>query len=473
MHKGKILVVDDDAFFRTLCLDILTGNGFLVQTATSGAEAINRVEDSAIDIVITDLVMPDMNGLDVIRNAKQINALIDVIVITGHGTIESAIEALKNGAYDYVRKPFTEEELIHTVTACMEKRKLLEENTEMRQSLKLFEVSKVITTTIDINKLYNISLDALLQIVPADAGITVFFDAEAKKLEITAARHIGTDAAEEIVEVFRKSYDKELRALRNITVLLSTDFKLARTDLMRADDASVAGYNSFLIAPLLFPKAQTPAGFLLLLSKRNKSDYGVREINNAGFIAEHAALAFDNARQYSEAKGLAFLDSLTNLYNSKYLDAALDKELKRADRLLMPLTVLFVDIDNFKQVNDRNDHLAGSKVLVDVSRVILKAVREVDTVIRYGGDEFVVVLVDADYDVSLRVAERIRSSIEGTPFLEEDGLHIRITVSIGVATYPIHTRNKKELLQMADKAMYKAKDMSRNTSYVAPVPGGN
>ncbi len=469
MHKGKILVVDDDAFFRTLCLDILTNNGFSVTTASSGAEAINRVEDSAVDIVITDLVMPDINGLDVLRSVKQINALADVIVITGHGTIESAIEALKNGAYDYIRKPFTEEELIHTVTACMEKKKLLEENAEMRQSLKLFEVSKVITTTIDINRLYNISLDALLQIVPADAGITVFFDAEAKKLEITAARHVGTDAAEEIVEAFRKNYDNELRALRNITVL-------PRADLKRAAGAAIQGYNSFLIAPLILPegpKGQTPAGFLLLLSKREKNEYGVREINNAGFIAEHAAHAFHNARQYAEAKGLAFLDSLTNLYNSKYLDASLDKELKRADRLLMPLTVLFVDIDNFKQVNDRNDHLAGSKVLVDVSRVILKAVREVDTVIRYGGDEFVVVLVDADYDVSLRVAERIRSSIEGNTFLEDEGLNIRITVSIGVATYPIHTRNKKELLQMADKAMYKAKDISRNAIYVAPVPGGN
>ncbi|MBI5970704.1 MAG: diguanylate cyclase [Deltaproteobacteria bacterium] len=469
MHKGNILVVDDDAFFRTLCLDVLTNNGFFVQTAASGAEAINRVENETVDIVITDLVMPDMNGLDVIRNAKQINALIDVIVITGHGTIETAIEALKNGAYDYVRKPFTEEELVHTVTACMEKRKLLEENTEMRMSLKLFEVSKVITATIDINKLYNISLDALLQIVPADAGIVVFFDAEAKKLEITAARHIGTDAAEEIVEVFRKSYENELRAVRNITVVPSADLK-------RSAGTAAMAYNSFLLAPLILPEGtngQTPTGFLFLLSKRNKNEYGVREINNAGFIAEHAAQAFHNARQYAEAKGLAFLDSLTNLYNSKYLDAALDKELKRADRLLMPLTVLFVDLDNFKQVNDRNDHLAGSKVLVDVSRVILKAVREVDTVIRYGGDEFVVVLVDADYDVSLRVAERIRSSIEDKTFLEEDGLNVRITASIGVATYPIHTRDKKELLQMADKAMYRAKDISRNAIYVAPVPGGN
>jgi diguanylate cyclase (GGDEF)-like protein len=134
------------------------------------------------------------------------------------------------------------------------------------------------------------------------------------------------------------------------------------------------------------------------------------------------------------------------------------------------VTVLSLKIDNFKRINDTNDHLVGSRVLVDVGKILIKCVREVDTVIRYGGDEYVVILVDADYGVAMMVAERIRSSIEGQHFLEDDSLDIRITASIGVATYPVHTKDKKELLKIADKAMYRAKDISRNFVYLAPMP---
>jgi len=155
MSKGRILVVDDDAFFRVLCSDILTGGGFFVRTASTGKEAVALVEAEGFDMVITDLVMPDMNGIEVLGRVKQYNALVDVIVITGHGSIESAITALKNGAFDYIMKPLNEDELLHTVESCLEKRKLLEENQEMRQSLRLFEVSRAITSTLDIIKLYN------------------------------------------------------------------------------------------------------------------------------------------------------------------------------------------------------------------------------------------------------------------------------------------------------------------------------
>lgn len=463
--KGKILIVDDDAFFRVLCSDILTNGGFLVKTASSGNEALNIIENDDVDIVITDLVMPDVSGLEVLQRTKQHNTLIDVIMVTGHGSIESAINALKNGAFDYIRKPLNEDELIHTVNSCMEKKALLEENQEMRQSLKLFEVSRAITSTLEISRLYNISLDALLQLVPGEAGITVFYEEEGKKLDIKAIRHLSITAGERVVEVFRDNFARDLKGLESVTVI-------SKPENLRGDGEEVfKEYNSFLVAPLT--RGKTAIGFLLIMSSQNKSGYSLRDIKNAAFIVEHASQAFENAQKYSEAKEMAFIDSLTNLYNSKYLDTALDKELKRADRLMMPVTVLFMDLDNFKMINDKNDHLVGSKMLVEVGKILLKCVREVDTVIRYGGDEYVVILVDADYDVAMRVAERIRQTIEKHHFLEEENLDLRVTASIGVATYPIHAKEKKELLKIADKAMYRAKGLSRNVVYLAPVPGLN
>ncbi len=462
MEKGRVLVVDDDAFFRVLCSDILKNGGFLVKTASSGLEAVKIVENEPVDIVITDLVMPDINGLEVLQRTKQHNTLTDVIVITGFGSIESAVEALKNGASDYIRKPLNEDELLHTVTRSMEKKKLLEENQEMRQSLKLFEVSRAVASTLEISKLYNITLDALLQIVPGEAGIMVFFEDGGKSLEIKAIRHMGLDIGENIIEVFKKNYKDELRHIGSITVL-------SRQEMKGPGWEALADYNSLLMAPLM--KGESPAGFALVFNAAGRNAFSHRDIKNAAFVIEHAAESFENARKYAEAKEMAFIDSLTNLYNSKYLEMALDKELKRADRLIMPVTVLFLDLDNFKRINDCNDHLIGSRILVEIGKILLKCVREVDTVIRYGGDEYVIVLVDADYNVAMRVAERIRATIEKTSFLSEDALDIRVTASIGIATYPVHTRDKKELLKIADKAMYRAKDMSRNAVYLAPLPG--
>lgn len=463
MEKGRVLIVDDDAFFRTLCSDILSNGGFSVKTSSSGQDALHKIENEPFDIVVTDLVMPDISGLSVLQKTKQINALIDVIVVTGHGSIETAIEALKNGAFDYIRKPVNEDELILTANSCMEKKKLLEENIEMRQSLRLFEVSRAITGTLDINKLYNITLDALLQMVPGEAGIIAFYE-EGQKLDIKAVRHLGLTVGERILQVFRNKFENDLKGLGSITVL-------SRPEVSGEDAEALKNVNTFLVAPIM--KGTAVLGFILIITGAGKAGYSLKDIKNSTFIVEHAAQAFENAQKYAEAKEMAFIDSLTNLYNSKYLENALDREIKRADRLMMPVTVLFMDLDNFKKINDNNDHLVGSKVLIEVGKILLKCVREVDTVIRYGGDEYVVILVDADYDVAGRVAERIRVTIEGHHFLEDEALDIRITASIGVATYPIHTRDKKELLKIADKAMYRAKDVSRNVVYLAPVPIAN
>lgn len=463
MDKGKILVVDDDAFFRVLCSDILSNGGFCVKTASSGAEAVGLIDESQFDVVITDLVMPGLSGFEVLQRTKQHNTLTDVIVITGHGSMESAINALKSGAFDYIVKPLNEDELLHTVNSCFEKKKLLAENQEMRQSLKLFEVSKAVTATLDVNKLYNISLDALLQIIPADAGLIAFYEEQGTKLAIKAIRHMGLPAGEMVAAAFQGRIEKDPKDTGGIEVL-------SVSDLNAPADASLKDLNTVLAAPLT--RNSKSIGYIFVLGSLGKDGYSHRDISSAAFIAEHASSAFDNAIKYLEAQEMAFIDSLTGLYNAKYLEASLDKELKRADRLMSPVTVLFLDLDNFKRINDTNDHLVGSRVLVDVGKILIKCVREVDTVIRYGGDEYVVILVDADYGVAMMVAERIRSSIESQHFLEDDSLDIRITASIGVATYPVHTKDKKELLKIADKAMYRAKDLSRNVVYLAPMPEG-
>ena len=460
MSKGRILVVDDDSLSRVLCVDMFLGANYYVKDAPSGPVALELIETEEFDIVITDLVMPDMDGLELMANIKQRGALIDIIVATGHASMESAISALKKGAFDYITKPVNEDELLLIVANCMEKKRLLEENHDMRESLKLFEVSRTLNSTIDIEKLYNIALDALLQLVPSEAGMVAFYTGEMKDLRVKATRHLDDAFAEEVTALFKNNLEKTLRGHNNI-------FVVSAEELGDREGTALNGYNSVMVVPLIV--GSTSIGFILTLSNVDKNDYSVGDVKNADFIAAHASQAFDHAQKYVEAKEMAFVDPLTNLYNSKYLDTALDKELKRADRLMMPVTVLFIDIDNFKTINDTNDHLVGSKMLVQVGEILLKCVREVDTAVRYGGDEYVIILIDADAETGFRVAERIRQSIEEHLFLVDDGLDLKITASLGVATYPLHTRKRCELLKMADRAMYTAKDMSRNLVYLAPV----
>lgn len=461
MEKGKILVVDDDAFFRTLCSDILSSEGFFVRSVSCGTDAVSLVEgEEPFDIILTDLMMPDLNGIEVLKRVKQHNRLIDVIVLTGHGSIETAIEALKSGAYDYIRKPLNKDELLLSVKACMENRKLLEENQEMKQSLKLFEVTRAIATCLDTGSLQELTIDAFMQMVPADAGITAFYEGD-KNLEIKSVRHVSLNDAEPVVKALKRYFERRMRGQAEIR-------ELKGEDLRESWEGFSQEYSSVLMIPIT--KGSEAAGFSFILRKSTRG-LSPRELQCCSFIAEHASLAFLNSVRYAEAKGMVFIDSLTGLYNSKYLEMALEKELKRAERMLMPFTVLFIDIDNFKLINDRNDHLVGSKILIEVSRVFLTCVREIDTVIRYGGDEYVMILVGADYNVAFNVADRIRKTVEQHEFLKEEGLSIKLTISIGVATYPVHSKDKRELLRLADKAMYRAKDMARNFVYLAPLPG--
>ncbi|MFQ5353362.1 MAG: diguanylate cyclase [Thermodesulfobacteriota bacterium] len=461
MSKGNILVVDDDEFFRVRYSDVLREGGYTVSQASCGEDALDIISGQDIDVVITDLVMPGINGQAVLEGAKQRKALIEVIVVTGHTSIESAIESLKKGAFDYISKPVNDDELLHTVNSCFEKKQLLEENQEIRQSLKLFEVSWAVSKTLEEPKLHGASLDAILQIVPSDAGAFVKYDREQKALKIKALRNIDKKETAGILRAITGCAGKDLQTLRDITVITALDCR---------EEAGTGGaHRDALIVPII--SGARPTGFLLVLKKRGADVWGTKEKQRASFVAEHIAISYENAHKFEAAQQLIFVDSLTGLYNSKYLHKILDKELQRSSRLKLPVSLLFIDIDNFKNVNDANDHLVGSRILVEMGANILQCVREVDTVVRYGGDEYVVILVDAGYDHALVIAERIRATVERFSFQREEGLDIGLTVSIGISTYPIHTRDKRELIRIADLAMFSAKDASKNCVYLAPVPG--
>jgi len=166
-------------------------------------------------------------------------------------------------------------------------------------------------------------------------------------------------------------------------------------------------------------------------------------------------------------QAMLYRDDLTGLYNYRYLDIALDAELRRAGRFQSPFALLFIDLDNFKPVNDIHGHLAGSQVLRQVAEVLLEGMREVDSVFRYGGDEYVVLLVEANSQAGALAAERMRRRIEAADFRVDGGSTVRLSASIGVASCPEHGSDKESLIRIADQSMYKSKNSGKNRVTVA------
>ena len=179
------------------------------------------------------------------------------------------------------------------------------------------------------------------------------------------------------------------------------------------------------------------------------------------------AIALDNALRVARAEALSVTDDLTQLYNSRYLSQVLRRETKRASRSGRPLSLLFIDLDGFKSINDTHGHLYGSRALVEAAGLIRQSARETDVVSRFGGDEFALILPDTGSDGAAAVGERVRERVNGHRFLEGDGLDIHLTVSVGVATLPDVAASTEGLIQAADEAMYHVKEHGKNGIYIA------
>jgi diguanylate cyclase (GGDEF)-like protein len=187
----------------------------------------------------------------------------------------------------------------------------------------------------------------------------------------------------------------------------------------------------------------------------------------ATYLSRHLGLALHNVGRFAEVEDLAYLDDLTHLFNSRYLHLVLDQETKSALQVNQAFSLLFLDLDYFKSVNDTHGHLVGSKLLVEVARILKGCVRDNDVVVRYGGDEYVILLRSTDSGGALKVGERIRRSIETHHFLAREGFSLAVTTCIGVASFPEHASDKQSLLDMADRAMYRGKKGTRNVIYMA------
>jgi diguanylate cyclase (GGDEF)-like protein len=329
--------------------------------------------------------------------------------------------------------------------------RLQAENARLRDALRVTESCRALTRCLEAGEVYPLALDVALGALGRGRGVAVFRRPSAPLSEGLAFRGFDEEEARALRAGLAAGKPIELEALARLEV--SAEGPLH--DLLRRAGLPV---ERLLVVPLRGREGEL--GALWLLEEGEPFDAAALE--RAALVAGYAEIALQNAEHYGHAKDRAFVDDVTEAYNARYLHQAVEHEIQRAERSGRPLCILFLDLDRFKLVNDRHGHLVGSQTLRQLARVLAGCVRQVDTLARYGGDEFTIALVDTDLPSALAVAERIRRSVGETLFEGGRDRPIRLSISIGVAAFPQHGRDRETLLDMADKAMYRAKSLGRN-----------
>ena len=237
---------------------------------------------------------------------------------------------------------------------------------------------------------------------------------------------------------------------------------VARDAVYRVEPARKTGRENWVVAlPLVF--GERVYGVLEGVRRRPGSrSFSRSEMALLGAMTMPIAAALSNSVRVAEAERLSQTDELTRLHNARYLRQFLVNEMKRARRFGSKISALFLDLDDFKTVNDVHGHLVGSHTLMEVASVILPSVRDTDCVVRYGGDEFVVILPETNSHEAVRVADRIRAKIERHRFTGGRRLQIRLTSSVGLAVFPDDALSPHQLIACADRAMYAAKAANKN-----------
>ena len=184
-------------------------------------------------------------------------------------------------------------------------------------------------------------------------------------------------------------------------------------------------------------------------------------------LADFAAIALENARHVQRIHELTITDDCTSLFNARHLNFILETEIYRSQRYGYEFSLVFLDLDHFKSVNDTHGHLSGSKLLAEIGQVLRDKCRLIDFAFRYGGDEFVILLPQTSKENACAVARRLHSLIRETSWLTSEGLDVHITTSAGVASYPTDAKTKAELLHLADEAMYLVKNSTRDSVAMA------
>jgi diguanylate cyclase (GGDEF)-like protein/PAS domain S-box-containing protein len=432
---ARVLLVEDEPRLLSSLQALLGGKGLEISSAANGAEAMALLEQISFDLAILDLGLPDMSGHAIMdtMNAKQMGA--SVIVTSGDSGIESAIGALKRGAFDYLRKPYSREELFRTVDNALRQRRLLSENLRMTQQLELSERKH--------RNLVDSSPDIIFTL--DHQGNFTFVNRRVQQL-------LG--------------YTREELLGQHYSMLIHGD------DQKRAHYAFNEGWSRYSLSrniELRFRSSHADGEMrtfnveLVGIPRIESDDPSETGAEHTSLIGTHGVARDITDRMKADQliSYQAYHDILTDLPNRVLFRDRLNLAILQAKRNNTELALMFIDLDRFKLVNDTMGHAVGDVLLQQAAVRLKSCLRRGDTLARLGGDEFTVVLPElGDRQDAVFVAEKFLESLR-QPF-ELGGQTIHISASIGIAIYPGDGESIDELISNSDIAMYHTKTDGKN-----------
>jgi len=489
-RKQKILIVEDHKDMLTIISRYLEENGFDTISVETAEHGLAEFEKDKPDIVLMDIMLPGMSGLEAMTRLKESftpDSYVPIILITAKSAVNDIVRGLDSGADDYIVKPFNFEELLARIRTALRlkelnetlvkqtrelavantkisqlNRSLTEKNKELRRSIfnlhNLFEVSLELNSILDLKRLIN---SVLLTLVGQFSSKNALFFYTPRKnesrMEVINSKgfyqkeieNLNLEKSDPLFAYFKvHSYPGKLESIYE---------KVGKSQAL----SRLLALKMEILSPIMIKKQVE--GLICLGPRVKKAGHSERDLEHISILSNIIAIAVHNASLYEQVEELSYTDGMTALHNYRYFELRLKEEILRHKRTQSGLSLLILDVDFFKNYNDRMGHPAGDQVLRKIAAVLKDTVRENDIVARYGGEEFAVIMPAEDKKGAHVLSERIRVAVEQTYFEHEEvqpgG---KITVSIGCASLPEDADSASDLIHKADTALYEAKRAGRN-----------
>lgn len=405
---------------------------------------------------------PSRDRLEYYNGNIKIRSLIAIPVMEGEemeGII--CVDSMKKNA-------FTEEDekLLHLIARelghqlrNLRDRKLIHARTH--EFASILEISKALNARLDLMHRLETMADKAREILDYNHCFIILIDEKERHGTIKVAR--GYNNPHTIDKRFLVTDGLLNIILKNRHPLMFSNIEHGKKQMMIFPKECKISWRvkSFLGIPMMIE--EKVIGIFIVTSLRENAFSGYDKYI-LSIICNHAAVSVSDAYLHAQVESLATTDGLTGISNHRHFQERLSGEFERTARHPEPISLILTDIDHFKKINDNFGHPIGDLVLKKIANILLKMTRKIDTVARYGGEEFVLLLLNTDKKQAVKMAERIRKTVETNRF-EFDGKKISVTLSLGMATTPMDTKNKKELIEFADKAMYHSKRNGRNQAW--------
>ena len=456
---ARILIVDDVPANVRLLEAKLAAEYFEVLTAEDGPSALAVAASEAPDLVLLDVMMPGMDGFEVARRLKEDSKTshIPIVMVTALSDTSDRVRGLDAGADDFLSKPLNDVALFARVRS-LTRLKVMMDELRLRHAAsgRLDITEKTIKSEADAEpghillvESHDLRAESVIKSL-GDAGHVVERaatgeDANAKLVEavpdlIMVNLHLDDEDGLRLCSHFRTQ-----DATRHVPILLV----ISADDFQELAKGLDLGVTDYLIRP--FDRNELLARTRTQIRRRRYHDQ-LRTLLDTSV-------------------SMAYTDALTGIYNRRYMNAHLDRQVMEIGDTKKTVSVIMFDLDHFKGVNDKHGHAAGDDILKEVAQRAESNIRDFDMVVRYGGEEFVVVMPNTEIEVAATVAERLRASFENKPFtVVEGGIPLDITASMGVASTCDPMETADSLLRRADDALYAAKRAGRNRVCRAASP---